>query len=78
MTFGGDDLNIGKLKGKIREKNMTMGDFARAIGISISSLYRKMTMEAQFTREEIENASNVLELTNDELLAIFFCGLSVI
>ena len=35
-------VDTKKLKGKIAENEMTLGEFAKALGINQSTLYRKM------------------------------------
>lgn len=65
-------MNTNKLLGKIKEKGLTIEQFATQNGFSLSSFRRKMKDETGFTREEINRVSKALDLTNEELLNIFF------
>ena len=70
--MGGDTVNTNKLLGKIKERGETLQSIAEKMRISLSALRRKIYGQTQFNRQEIENVSEVLELTNQELLEIFF------
>ena len=65
-------VHPNKLLGKIKEKGETLQQVAKKMNISLSALRRKIYGQTQFNRQEIENISDVLELTNQELLDIFF------
>lgn len=65
-------MDKNKLLGKIKEHGTTLQQFAVQVGISLSAMRRKICEDSQFTRDEIERISNLLNLTDDELLAIFF------
>ena len=49
---------------------MTYEDVARAIGINVSTLYRKSTGKSEFTRNEIQKLCEVLNLESP--MDIFF------
>ena len=66
------NLNAHKLLGKIKERGLTIAEAAQKSGMSLSSLRRKMSGDSQFTREEIDRICITLELSNDDLLAVFF------
>lgn len=65
-------INVSKLKGKIVEKGMNQQQFAKYINIDRSTLYRKMANDSSFTVEEANKIVEVLDLTPEEALAIFF------
>ena len=65
-------MNTNKLLGKIKERGETLQSIAEKMRISLSALRRKLYGKTQFNRQEIENMGEVLELTNQELLEIFF------
>lgn len=65
-------MNKDKLLGKIKEHGKTIEGFAKELGLSNSSMYRKVNGKSQFTREEIKRIASILELDNGELLEIFF------
>ena len=65
--------NVGKLRGKIAENGYNNGTFAKAMGISDVTLRRKINdAEHEFGLGEINKARQLLKLTDNELLAIFF------
>ena len=61
-----------KLKAKIVENGYTLEQIAQKLGINPATMYRKMTLESDFTRNEIAILKEVLCLTIDEINAIFF------
>ena len=64
--------NLGKLKGKIAENNYTRKKLAETIGISETSLRRKLNdLNAEFSLEESKRLKKALKLTNEEYLEIF-------
>ena len=65
-------IDKNKLLGKIREKALTQKDVAERIGIDESTFYRKLKKNGQFTIEEAYKISEVLDLTNQEAIDIFF------
>lgn len=65
-------MNTNKLLGKIKENGATLQQIAEKMNISLSALRRKIYGKTQFNRQEIEKISDILKLTNQELLEIFF------
>lgn len=51
-------------------KNITIEEFAKIIGVSKTTLYRKINGISDFYREEIQKAKTVF--TKDEIDSIFF------
>ena len=65
-------VDTKKLKGKIAENEMTLGEFAKALGINQSTLYRKMHSGAiGFTIGEMHKTVEVLKMTGAEAGNIF-------
>ena len=61
------------LKAKIASKNMTCKDIAVGIGIDESTFYRKLTRDQRsFTVEEAKTIKDMLHLTANETVYIFF------
>lgn len=59
-------------KAKIAERNRSTDEVAAAIGVNPATLYRKINGTSDFTRNEIQLIRHVLNLTTDEVEAIFF------
>ena len=64
--------DYSKLKGKIREKDLTMRQFSKGIGVSMTTLYTRLNNSTYFSTSEIENAMNLLDLSFDDVNDIFF------
>lgn len=56
----------------LKEKDLTQGDAAKIIGVTPTSLYRKMNGISDFTRNEIQLFRSSLDLTSETVDAIFF------
>lgn len=65
-------MNANRLLGRIKESKLTLAEAAKRIGISLSAFRRKIAGDSEFTREEINSLTDVLSLSNDDLLDIFF------
>lgn len=65
-------MNANRLLGRIKESKLTLAEAAKRIGISLSAFRRKISGDSEFTREEINSLTDVLGLSNDDLLDIFF------
>lgn len=61
-----------RLLAKMVEKGISKNEMASAIGVDNATLYRKLTGESDFKRQEIEVVRNFLGLSVDEAEAIFF------
>lgn len=61
-----------KLKGRIIEKFGSQKNFAETIGLSQTSLSRKMNCETGFSQEDIIRWSEVLEIDRADYGAYFF------
>ena len=65
-------MSVLKLKGKMVENGFTVDSLAKAIGMDRSTLYRKMECLKKVTVGEAQKIREVLSLTVEEFLAIFF------
>lgn len=57
---------------KLKEKELTQEDAAKIIGVTATSLYRKMNGKSDFTRNEIQLFRSELSLASEDVEAIFF------
>ena len=55
---------------KIRGKNL--GDIAVCLGKNRCTVYKKMSQETEFTRSEIQKIKDLLELSSQETIDIFY------
>lgn len=53
-------------------KGVSKEEMAKALGINIATLYRKINGETDFTLSELKKLKAVLELSNDDVDRIFF------
>lgn len=65
-------IKENKLKGKIVENRYTIKKLADAIGMSTASLRRKMNGSTDFTVGESSKVKEILNLSNEDYLDIFF------
>lgn len=61
-----------KLKAKFVENGFTMEQVAQLLGINPVTLYRKMSGDSEFTRNEIAMLKNALNISLEEISNIFF------
>lgn len=61
-----------KLKDRIREKCGTQAAFANAMGLTVSSVSRRLNNNAQWRLDEIENAVFLLSIPFVEIHNYFF------
>lgn len=69
---GGMTMNIALLKYYIELKGMNLTQFAALLGVNRSFIYAKMRKPDSFSRAEIKLIIQKLDLTQDEMLNIFF------
>ncbi len=67
-------MNIRKLMSKLAYKNCNTAELAEALGLSKTSVYRKLSGKSDFTCTEISKLKSRLELSGDDLVQIFFSG----
>ena len=65
-------FDYAKLKGRIKEKELTQEEFSSLIGIGKTSLYSKFKNQTEFKQSEIMKAVKVLGIPKREINAYFF------
>lgn len=65
-------VELGKLKEKISENRCSITELAMKIGISRSTLYRKLNGSGNFTVKEVNSIVKALQLPKEEASDIFF------
>jgi predicted transcriptional regulator len=66
-------VDVNKLKGKIVEKNLSIGELADILGVDKSTLYRKISNHGDtFLIKEADLIAKSLNLDVHEATAIFF------
>lgn len=66
-------MNVNKLKGKIVENEMNITTLAKRMGIDRATLYRKINRDGEtFTIKEVNLIVEILNLTTEEAMEIFF------
>ncbi len=71
-TQGGDCLNGTELKVKLMRLNMSVEDLANRMSINKVTLYRKIKGDTQFDLKEVKEVVQILNLSESEMLSIFF------
>ena len=61
-----------KLRGRIVEKFGTQDKFAQVLGISKTSLSKKMTGKAGFSQADVNKWTSLLDIDNSEIGLYFF------
>lgn len=64
-------LDVQKLKGKIVEKGKSVESVSAELGINPATFYRKLKNNS-FEINEADKLVDILALTNEEVIAIFF------
>ena len=62
----------GKLREKIKSKYKTLGEFAKTVGISQSTLSLKLNGKVGWKQTEIEKVCQLLGISIDEISEYFF------
>lgn len=67
-------INVNKLRGRIVENGMSVGEVAQELGMDRSTLYRKLkdTSGETFTVSEVQAISRILNLSAQDVTDIFF------
>lgn len=60
-----------KLKALFVERGIKIPEVARALGLSVPSVYVKLRGDSDFTYTEIKNIKELLKLTPEEFTAAF-------
>ena len=62
MKRGGDDMNLGKLNGKIVERGIKKSFIANSFGISIQALNKKLSGKTKITVDDAIKFCEVLSI----------------
>lgn len=65
-------FDFAKLRGKIREVYGKQEMFARDVGMSTTTLSKKLLGKTEWTRQEIERACPLLGIRAEEVASYFF------
>lgn len=65
-------FDYAKLKGRIKEKYGTQEDFAKAIGITPTTISFKINGKAKWQQDEIVEAARLLGISKNEIVEYFF------
>lgn len=65
-------MNFNDLNAEIARNNLSIPKLANIIGISKKAMYSRMRGQIDFSQSEIAKISEVLNLSDDKILAIFF------
>ena len=68
-------LNTQKLQGKIKERGYTLKTLSKALKLSTATLFNKVHGKREFLCSEIQNISNLLNLSATEVKDIFFINI---
>ena len=65
-------FDYSKLLGKIKEKGLTLAEFAKCIGMAPSTFSLKLSGEGYFRQPEIISICDELGIAYKEIIAYFF------
>lgn len=61
-----------EFRAELVRKGMSVKSIARALKLTTASIYRKMNGYSDFYRTEIEKIAELLELSESDIIKIFF------
>ena len=64
--------NYNKLRGRIIEKYGSIEKFADNLGLSQTSVSKKLNNKSGFSRDDIFKWSDLLEISKDDFVSYFF------
>lgn len=64
--------DYSKLKGRIKEKYGTQGEFAKALDLAQTTVSLKVNGKTEWTQNEIEKSIEALGLSKDDIGDYFF------
>lgn len=65
-------MDVKALRAKMVLRGMSVYGLAERIGIDSTTLYKKLRGATEFTQSEISKIANVLGMSREEILAVFF------
>lgn len=66
--------NYSKLLGLMREKGITQEELAKRIGISSTTLNKRLKNNSQFQQDEMKEILSTLGLTIEDVVPIFYAN----
>ena len=66
------DFNYSRLRGKVKEVFGTEAAFAKAMGLSRTSISAKLNQSVDFTQSEMFRAVKLLGIESDDVAKYFF------
>lgn len=69
------EFDYSKLKGRIKEKNLTLYEFSKLANIGRTALYAKLEKNGEFTESEMFRICEVLEIPLERVNSYFFTKL---
>lgn len=66
------NFKYNKLYGRLAELRMTQDEYAQKLGISRTSLYKRLNSQAFFTQDEILKNVEILKISKDKIPEYFF------
>ena len=65
-------MNVDELRVELARRNISIPELADKIGIGKKSLYQRFKKETQFKQNEILKIKEILHLSNERVMEIFF------
>lgn len=65
-------MNISLLKYLMEQKGVTKNDLATAIGVKYNAICSRLSGKIEFKRIEIKTIINLLNLTDEQVMDVFF------
>lgn len=65
-------MNANELKAELLRHGYSIPEYAAALGISKKTAYAKIAGKTNFTQPEIATTKEILNLSDQQLLSIFF------
>ena len=65
-------MNMAELKAAMARKNISIPQLANLLKISKKTIYSRFSGETDFSLSEIRKIAVILELSNDDIMVIFF------
>ena len=65
-------MNVSELKAAMARKDISIPKLAELVEINKKTMYSRFSGETEFSLSEIKKIAEVLSLTNEDILIIFF------
>lgn len=69
---GGETMNTSELKAAMARKDISIPKLSELLEINKKTMYSRFSGETEFSLSEIKKIAEVLELSNEDILIIFF------